>query len=148
MQLPLPPIHSTLTEESLIGFITFFSYYDINGNKANVEAIYLRILQAIAIYKPQLRLLLYLGIFKYYGDAGISEIHCRRILKEWYSSESKDLKRTLHDTTQRFIARSYSYNSTVVSLEVHSIHMAKYLMEQVVLFTSPSVQNVLKSAYF
>ena len=65
-----------------------------------------------------------------------------------YSSETKDLKRSLHDTTQRFIARSYNYKNNVTSLEVHSIHMAKYLMEQVMSFTSLSMYSFHTKVYF
>ena len=119
-----------LAEESLVGFITFCCYFDIHNNKATIEGVYMRILQRINIYRSQLRLLLYLGIFKYFGNTGISTLHCRRILQEERGHVTKDLKCSLNATTQRFIRTTHAIDN-VESLEVHSVPMAKFLMEQV-----------------
>ena len=57
----------------MLGFLLFSGLQ----NELYISDLTMKILQTMEAYPNQKRLLLYLAIFKFYGDLSISESHCK-----------------------------------------------------------------------
>ena len=81
-------INEDISPENMIGFM-IFSNADSEAN-ININDITMRMLQTMRSYPAQIKLLLYLAIFKFYGDLNIAESHCKKLLGPFFTNEEME----------------------------------------------------------
>ena len=119
--------------KNMFGFILFANL----EKESYIQDVTMEILQDMGSYPVQILLILYLAIFKYFGDLSISESHCKHILGPYFGEMEgwmegrKDLYENLCENAHMFIQKSTDvrFGGQVV-LEINSIEAAKHLVKQ------------------
>ena len=113
--------------ENMLGFLVFSKLQ----NEPYISDLTMKILQTMEAYPNQKRLLLYLAIFKFFGDLNISESHCKDILGPYFGGVEQNFYNNLCEQAQLFIkmTRDNSFGSHSVC-EINSIPVAQFLVQQ------------------
>ena len=126
--------------ENMLGFLVFSRLQ----NEPYISDLTMKILQTMEAYPNQKRLLLYLAIFKFYGDLSISESHCKDILGPFFGGVEQNFYDNLCEQAQLFIkmTRDNSFGSHSVC-EINSIPVAKFLVQQTLKLAGKSVLEAI-----
>ena len=126
--------------ENMLGFLVFSRLH----NEPYISDLTMKILQTMEAYPNQRRLLLYLAIFKFYGDLSISESHCKHILGPFFGEVEQDFYDNLCEQAQLFIkmTRDNSFGSHSVC-EINSIPVAQFLVQQTLKLAGKSVLEAI-----
>ena len=126
--------------ENMLGFLVFSGLQ----NEPYISDLTMKILQTMEAYPNQKRLLLYLAIFKFYGDLSISESHCKDILGPFFGGVEQNFYGNLCEQAQLFIkmTKDNSFGSHSVC-EINSIPVAQFLVQQTLKLAGKSVLEAI-----